>query len=422
MKIDPPPSSPMAHLRAMLFNPLTLAWVAGLAAMVVLSLIPRAGLSEIESGFGRDKLARALTFAILSFYPAACFPSFRMGLIVSTCMAPLGFMLELVQKYVPGRHFSPEDMIANNIGAIMGIALALALRFFFHTAQYSKKIHFSRLADAPSAKSMVAHRKKPPIRNEARQPAHSKTTRWPTVIAKISLRKNRKKLLAFMFLAVLGYIGWTLAFDYFRPMHVAKQSRPITVPEMSQVAAPPADTVAQTAASTTDATAKSMTSTAPSVEPGRHETARNDAVPANSMPPTADTPPLPTAEKTTGHPSQPAQADQLNRETHGPFESETAKPLFSVRVGAFLSRQNAENLIAHLKSSGYQPYLFTATDADKQTWYTVQVSDHETLDQAATAAAIFKKKENRSVYITHKDSLTVSESAATAAKESETAK
>jgi len=114
-------------------NPVTLLWLLGLCVMVIASLLPRAGLSELETGFGRDKVARVITFLLLSFYPAAFFPSIRMGLITSTFMAPLGFLLEVFQKYVPGRNFSPEDMIANNIGAILGIALALAIRFFFRT-------------------------------------------------------------------------------------------------------------------------------------------------------------------------------------------------------------------------------------------------------------------------------------------------
>ncbi len=111
--------------------------------MVIASLIPQAGLSEIDSEFGRDKAARVVTFMLLSFYPAAFFPSIRMGLMVSTFIAPLGFLLELFQKYVPGRNFSPGDMIANNIGAIIGIILALTIRFFFRTGQfkYSGKKH-----------------------------------------------------------------------------------------------------------------------------------------------------------------------------------------------------------------------------------------------------------------------------------------
>lgn len=125
--------NPVDYARALSSNPLTLLWLGGLLAMIIASLVPQAGLSEMETGFGRDKVVRVITFLFLSFYPAAFFPSIRMGLIVSTFIAPLGFLLEVFQKYVPGRNFSPEDMIANNIGAIIGIFLALGIRFFFRT-------------------------------------------------------------------------------------------------------------------------------------------------------------------------------------------------------------------------------------------------------------------------------------------------
>lgn len=120
-------------LRSVLTKPLTLIWAIGIAALVAGSLIPQAGFAEAETTLGRDKLVRVLIFALLTFYPTAFFPSFKRGLVMATSLAPLGFLLEIVQKYVPGRHFSPMDMIANNMGAIIGILLAVVIRFFFYT-------------------------------------------------------------------------------------------------------------------------------------------------------------------------------------------------------------------------------------------------------------------------------------------------
>ncbi len=122
-----------------LSKPLTVLWIGGVLALVVLSLIPQAGIGEIETGFGKDKVLRVAVFFILAFYPAAFFSSIRIGLITSTSIAPLGFLLELFQKYVPGRNFSPEDMIANNVGAVLGILLALVIRFFFRTGRKRKR-------------------------------------------------------------------------------------------------------------------------------------------------------------------------------------------------------------------------------------------------------------------------------------------
>ncbi|OQY47902.1 MAG: hypothetical protein B6240_05255 [Desulfobacteraceae bacterium 4572_87] len=143
--------NPANYLKPMFSNPFTLLWLCGLLAMIFASLVPGGGLSEMETGFGIDKVARVITFLLLSCYPVAFFPSIRMGLIISTFIAPLGFLLEIFQKYVPGRNFSPEDMIANNIGAIIGIFLAVAIRFFFRTGQfkYPKKGAVPRAALTP---------------------------------------------------------------------------------------------------------------------------------------------------------------------------------------------------------------------------------------------------------------------------------
>jgi hypothetical protein len=130
---------PGNYFMALISKPLTVLWFGGVIFLIVASLIPQAGLSEIESGFGKDKIARIIIFALLAFYPAAFFPSIRMGLITSTSIAPLGFLLEIFQRYIPGRNFSPEDMIANNVGAVVGILLALTIRFFFRTGQSKQK-------------------------------------------------------------------------------------------------------------------------------------------------------------------------------------------------------------------------------------------------------------------------------------------
>lgn len=116
--------------KAFLLKPILLIWVGGICVLVAGSLVPEASIAEPSSDFlGIDKALRVLTFAVLSFFPVVYFASLKMGLILASFVAPLGFMLEIAQRVVPGRHFSPQDMIANNIGAIFGIALALAIRF-----------------------------------------------------------------------------------------------------------------------------------------------------------------------------------------------------------------------------------------------------------------------------------------------------
>ena len=140
--------NPGHHFAAFVSKPFTLLWIVGVLVLIVISFIPQASISEIETGFGKDKLARIIVFLVLAFYPAAFFSPIRLGLIMSTSIAPLGFLLELAQRYVPGRHFSPEDMIANNVGAVAGIILALGIRFFFRTG----RVRFDFKSTAPDTR------------------------------------------------------------------------------------------------------------------------------------------------------------------------------------------------------------------------------------------------------------------------------
>ena len=126
-------------LKTLRSQPGRLIWAVGLATLVIGSLIPKAGLTTVDTRFGVDKVIRILAFAFLSFYPVAYFRSIKIGLSIASCLAPLGFLLEYVQKHIPGRTFSPQDMIANNIGTILGILLAVAIRAFFYTGRAKRR-------------------------------------------------------------------------------------------------------------------------------------------------------------------------------------------------------------------------------------------------------------------------------------------
>ncbi|SMC99173.1 VanZ like family protein [Desulfocicer vacuolatum DSM 3385] len=120
-------------------RPLIVLWIASIAFVIISSLIPQASLSEGNTPMGLDKLARIITFGLIAFFPIAFFSSIKLGFCVSSSMPGLGFILELMQKYVPGRHFSPEDIVANNIGAVLGIILAVIIRIMFRTGRHTQK-------------------------------------------------------------------------------------------------------------------------------------------------------------------------------------------------------------------------------------------------------------------------------------------
>lgn len=119
-------------------RPMIILWVSGILFVILFSLIPHGSLSEVDTATGVDKVARVVVFSILAFIPAAFFSSIKIGLCMATSIAPFGFLLELAQRYFPARHFSPEDIIANNIGTIIGIIAALVIRIMFYKRYNAK--------------------------------------------------------------------------------------------------------------------------------------------------------------------------------------------------------------------------------------------------------------------------------------------
>ncbi|MBW1850850.1 MAG: SPOR domain-containing protein [Deltaproteobacteria bacterium] len=397
---------PHNYLLALIAKPLTILWLGGVLVLIVASLIPQAGLSEIDSGFGKDKIARVIIFALLAFYPAAFFPSIRMGLIISTSIAPLGFLLELFQRYVPGRNFSPEDMIANNVGAVVGILLALTIRFFFRTGHSKQRLKTS----APDTPFTTMEDDKPREQGQKDEVAKTPKKSW------------KSKLIIFSLLLVMGYIAWVTFI----------QNKP----------GPPLPTLTKPSPAKTVIKEKTQTNTAPDhpiryrSEPDRSKTtlpkthiSGNDlpvvSPPSPDRQPQQDKKPQPPPTTTPepelipgpeamedspppffetelqtspveSPPEKTSLIDQGEKDSHEPAippdieitpeqDSQLLAPAtstiarFSLRLGAFLEKNNAEGLVSDLKKKGYKPYIFEATDDKNRTWYAVQLSDHAKL-------------------------------------------
>jgi len=72
----------------------------------------------------------------------------------------------------------------------------------------------------------------------------------------------------------------------------------------------------------------------------------------------------------------------------------TEKKAFSVQAGAFLEKENADDMVSDLREKGYQPHIFEALDHKNQKVFTVRIADYEELEDASQAAALFTKKEH----------------------------
>jgi hypothetical protein len=79
--------------------------------------------------------------------------------------------------------------------------------------------------------------------------------------------------------------------------------------------------------------------------------------------------------------------------------------LFSVQVGAFLAKGNAENLVDDLKRKGYEPYILEMPDHKNKIWYSVRIKDCAELNEAKHIATDYRDKERKPAFVTMIDSL-----------------
>jgi VanZ family protein len=108
------------------FDYWVVGWLTVLCAVLLLSLLP--SCSPPGAAFHVDKILHFTMYFFLTAVPLARFIRRYYGMVAAGLMPVLGFCIEYGQKYISGREFSPEDMIANNLGAISGILLGLLLR------------------------------------------------------------------------------------------------------------------------------------------------------------------------------------------------------------------------------------------------------------------------------------------------------
>jgi hypothetical protein len=78
---------------------------------------------------------------------------------------------------------------------------------------------------------------------------------------------------------------------------------------------------------------------------------------------------------------------------------------FSVQVGAFLSRGNAERLAAKLREKGYPTRMLTMLDYANISWYTVRLGSYSTFQEAKKEASDFSDKEKITATVRPVDAL-----------------
>jgi len=101
------------------------AWLSLLGVVVLLSLVPGRALPAVPVD---DSVAHGGAYFVLAVLPVARAARGWVGSTGAVLLAPLGMLLEVVQKVIPGRSFEWRDVAANVAGMMAGMALGWLLR------------------------------------------------------------------------------------------------------------------------------------------------------------------------------------------------------------------------------------------------------------------------------------------------------
>jgi cell division protein FtsN len=108
-----------------------------------------------------------------------------------------------------------------------------------------------------------------------------------------------------------------------------------------------------------------------------------------------ETPESPSPADTVAPPSsdQPATDAEPNPAALSPGVPEAATP-FTIQVGAYRSKDNADRQVTLLREKGFDAYIYEKDDKDQQAWYFVRFGRFENFGSASKALTIFKDQEH----------------------------
>jgi len=106
-----------------------LCWALLLITMIITSIVPGNGLFPSEAMHG-DKVFHFITNSVATMLPLIFIANRRPAVCLAGSVPVLGFILEYMQRGISGRTFSPEDLIANNLGVIAGVLIGFCFRIY----------------------------------------------------------------------------------------------------------------------------------------------------------------------------------------------------------------------------------------------------------------------------------------------------
>ncbi len=120
-------------------------------------------------------------------------------------------------------------------------------------------------------------------------------------------------------------------------------------------------------------------------------TVGQDANPAPSAQRASTSPPVtrPVAPK-----SAAGDARATPQDAGGARSSSPSAGAFSIQVGAFAIRDNADAHVDFFRGRGYDPYIVEVNNAEDGVMYTVRIGRYSTREEAAWAASNFIEQED----------------------------
>jgi cell division septation protein DedD len=78
---------------------------------------------------------------------------------------------------------------------------------------------------------------------------------------------------------------------------------------------------------------------------------------------------------------------------------------FCLQLGAFKTEENAQRLMASMKTRGYTVFLYKALDTNNHVWHTVRMGPYPDVKKAAQAAQEFSRKEQIPAFVRPRNEL-----------------
>lgn len=121
----------MTNQKSFIKNIWLAGWLGGLILFASSALMPTNGPAP-GTAYHLDKIIHLLMFIFLTAIPLGTFSNRKWASLCAALMPVFGLTLEYIQKSISGREFSPEDIIANNVGVVLGVVCGILIRLRRH--------------------------------------------------------------------------------------------------------------------------------------------------------------------------------------------------------------------------------------------------------------------------------------------------